>query len=119
MGRLLGKIGLEEIARRTLTLEGANDEIVDNPQLDPIRFYVRRDEGPTWPIAQRRIYEEDDVLPAGSQILHEFTIFVTADQEFYSVVCIFGMEYAINLGGPDLEGYERWLASNGRRSPLY
>jgi hypothetical protein len=42
-----------------------------------------------------------------------------AESEYYAVIAIFGIEYAINLGGPELEGYERWLKENDNRSPLY
>ena len=30
-----------------------------------------------------------------------------------------GIEYAINLGGPFIEGYEVWLKKNKNKSPLY
>lgn len=118
IGRFIGKVGLEEVAQRTLSVEGWNDEIVDNPQLDVLRAYVRRNEGQTWPIHQRQIYDEDHAFD-GDQVVHEYDILVTADLEFYSVVCIFGTEYVLNLGGPDLEGYHRWLAEHNYASPLY
>jgi hypothetical protein len=35
------------------------------------------------------------------------------------VLAIFGLELTINLGGPDVEGYERWLVENENASPLY
>ena len=34
------------------------------------------------------------------------------------VVAIFGVEFVINLGGPELHGWNSWLAQNGSRSPL-
>ena len=30
-----------------------------------------------------------------------------------------GIEYAINLGGPIIEGYDFWLKKNKDKSPLY
>ena len=38
--------------------------------------------------------------------------------EHYAVIAIFGVDYVINLGGPELSGYQNWLHSNNGRSPL-
>ncbi len=53
------------------------------------------------------------------QILFEHDFLVTEGNEWYFVIAIFGVEFAINLGGPEIEGYENWLHKNGHRSPLY
>ena len=45
-------------------------------------------------------------------------LLVTETNEWYAVVCIFGEEFAINLGGPEVEGYEGWLKAHVRQSPL-
>jgi hypothetical protein len=37
----------------------------------------------------------------------------------YFVIAILGVEYAINVGGPDIDGYGLWLRQNEGRSPLY
>ena len=29
------------------------------------------------------------------------------------------MEFTINIGGPDVDGYLAWLEANGQASPLY
>ena len=39
--------------------------------------------------------------------------------EFYAIIAILGVEYAINLGGPELDGYLQWLKDNGEQSYLY
>ena len=39
--------------------------------------------------------------------------------EVYAVIAIFGVEYVINLGGPELDGYEKWRKWNGECSYLY
>jgi hypothetical protein len=44
---------------------------------------------------------------------------VTTSQEHYAVIAFFGVEYTINLGGPELDGYVAWLQKNNNRSPLY
>jgi hypothetical protein len=37
------------------------------------------------------------------------------------VLCFsnFGLELVINYGGPEIEGYRRWLLENNSDSPLY
>jgi hypothetical protein len=121
--RFIGKIALESLAKRFVDVPGANAELVDKPELDELRQYVRLGQPKsTWPIHVRRIYPADFIFPddvhGPHQILHEWTILTTEPSEFYSVVAIFGIEYTINLGGPELDGYLLWLKHNQNRSPL-
>jgi hypothetical protein len=54
--------------------------------------------------------------------MNEWDILVTGgidDSEFYFVLAVFGMEYAINLGGNSIDGYKAWLVKNNDISPLY
>ena len=37
----------------------------------------------------------------------------------YFIIAMHGIEYAINLGGPIIEGYEFWLKTNKNKSPLH
>ncbi len=37
----------------------------------------------------------------------------------YLVLVIFGVEYCINMGGPEIEGYLEWLKQHNFESPLY
>lgn len=119
ISRFLGKVAIEVLAHRTLGDESWNDEIVDHSQLDLLREYVRRNIGDTWPYFSRRIYDEDEISDDGYQMLHEYTILVTPEEEYYLVLCLFGVEYSINFAGPELDGYNRWLTNNGNKSPLY
>jgi len=41
------------------------------------------------------------------------------ESELYFVLALFGVELAINCGGPELDDYERWLADHRGASPLY
>ncbi len=41
------------------------------------------------------------------------------NREVYFVIAMFGMEYAINMGGSSLDGYKEWLSENENISPLY
>jgi hypothetical protein len=74
-------------------------------------------------VDSRRIYDPKGHAYDGEtdlgQTVHEFDFLVTPENEWYFVLAIFGLELTINLGGPDIEGYERWLAQNNNASPLY
>ena len=124
VARFVGKVGLEALAHRLRKEPGANQEIAFKHELKELRDFVRWNKGNTdWPISIRRIYSEDctfrDFDGTPFQVLHEFDILVTRDGEYFVVLAIFGVEYAMNLGGPELEGFEKWLVDNGDRSPLY
>lgn len=122
--RFIAKIGLEVLAFRLKDVPGANEELVGKPELDEIRVYARRGLPQiAWPIGLRQIYPEhflfaDSIAPP-YEVLHEFDLLCTPCSEYYAVIAIFGWEYVINLGGPQLEGYQEWLKRNNGRSPLY
>ncbi len=123
ISRFVAKVGLEVLAYRTINVEGANNEIVDKPELDELRYFVRqgRPSNP-WPYSYRSIYSPDFQFKDGNEsfeVLHEFGILVTDKSEYYIVLAIFGDEYALNLGGREIEGYLVWLKMNNNRSPLY
>lgn len=39
--------------------------------------------------------------------------------EIYFVVALWGIEFAINMAGPEISGYENWLKTHNNESPLY
>lgn len=128
MSRFLAKVALEVLTHRVLHVEGWNDEIVDKEALDPLRHFARVGDRPEkWPFSRRRLYGEDDLQQegdAGYQVLHEFMILCEPLPEpghldLNAVVCIFGEEFAINIGKPEIASYERWLEAHGGMSPLY
>jgi hypothetical protein len=41
------------------------------------------------------------------------------ESEFYFIIAIFGVEFAINMIGPSVDAYKEWLRVNGGVSPLY
>lgn len=53
------------------------------------------------------------------QLVHEQNILVTETDEYYFVLSLFGIEFVINYGGPEIEGYEMWLKEHDGVSPLY
>jgi hypothetical protein len=97
---------------------------VQDDQIDHLRNYARYGkQGLEWPYSERRIYPADFSFPApdgGSyEVLHEFDFLYTEQGEMYFVLAILGTEYAINMAGPDYEGYMQWLAEHSGNSPLY
>ena len=53
------------------------------------------------------------------QVVHESDFLVTPWSEWFFVLAIFGVEFTINLGDPEIDGYLRWLTANAGHSPLY
>jgi len=121
--RFIGKIALEALAAQCKDIEGWNAELVNHPTFDPLRNYVRLGvPAITWPVSIRRIYEREhrfnDHAFEDYEILHEWMILATDGGEYYCVIAIFGVEFAINLGGPQLDGWNAWLIAHDMRSPL-
>jgi hypothetical protein len=121
--RFIGKIGLETLAARFVGAPELLDELVDHSGLDDLRALVRRGMlGNLWPYSRRRIYavhhrcESEGTL---METLHEFDLLYTESQELFLVAAIFGVEYALNLGEPSIDGYMRWLDAHRGVSPLY
>jgi hypothetical protein len=100
-------------------------QLVDNTLLDSLRNYVRwgSPRHLEWPVSTRRLYAQGcyftDQAGLEYEVLHEWMFLSTEQGEIYFVLAIFGTEYVINMGGPDLEGYDWWLKGQRFRSPLY
>lgn len=122
VSRFLAKAALEALAARVLRALGTTESILDDPQLDPIRLHARQRTPPMWPFSVRRIYDPNQpfVDPNGSvyQRLFEYDLFFTDTPELYFVMALLGLELAINVGNPSVDGYELWLTQHGGRSPL-
>jgi HNH endonuclease len=123
ISRFLAKVAVEAMAQRISDFPEGLDYLCDEVQLNPIRDHARRGRQLAWPIHSRRIYDADSrIKVAGDdlgQTLHEYDFLVTEASEWYLVLAIFGLELTINLGGPDIDGYIKWLANNDDLSPLY
>jgi HNH endonuclease len=128
--RFIGKVALEVLALRGMDVPGWNNEVVDKKELDELRNYVRKGRpGFVWPINIRRIYPADFLFSNEDfpphEVLHEWDILSIPDKpwhegaEFYVIIAIFGVEYSINLGGPEIESYQQWLIDNKNESFLY
>jgi hypothetical protein len=122
--RFLAKVGLEALAHKVIPVPGWETELIFKQELDEVRNYARYgDVNKNWPFYERRLYGEHKMFTDETgqpyEILHEFNTLYTDHQELYVVVIILGVEYTINLGGPEIDGYEKWLKEHGYMSPLY
>ncbi|WP_283843615.1 HNH endonuclease [Brevundimonas albigilva] len=123
LSRFMAKIALESMAARLETSEGGLDYLCGEAQLDPLRDHARRGTTPIWPVHVRQLYPSDGYIVDASgdrqQIVHESDFLVTAAGEWYFVLALFGTEFAINLSGPDIDGYRRWVLEKPGESVLY
>lgn len=123
VSRLLAKMALEILAFRVHKCPGWEHEVIFKHELDEIRSFARFGAKQKWPYYERRIYDEGkrwekpNTVPY--QTLHEFDLLYTPWQELFAIIVILGVEYTINLGGPEIDGYERWLRENDHQSHLY
>jgi len=123
--RFLAMMALEAWAKKILDSNGdLHVDLIDKPELDEIRDFARFGNGnEAWAYTSRRLYPEDhhfvDDEGTTFDVLHEYTLLYTDANELYFVIAILGIEFAINLGGPEIDGYNDWLKSNHGRSPLY
>jgi hypothetical protein len=73
-------------------------------------------------VSVRRIYPADAQWAEGAELTQkvwELDLFTDDEGYLYSILVLFGLELAIHLGDPDIDGYRRWLLRNGGVSPLY
>ena len=135
LSRFMAMLGLECLAHGCLNLDDANREIVDHTGLNELRWYARYGKkGFIWPVHIRKLYESSSTFTDKEvgeyEVLHEWNILIVPAPggtplegqvlaECYLVVAIFGVEFVINLCGPELDGYKKWLSDNNYKSYLY
>jgi hypothetical protein len=123
--RFLAMMAIEAWAKRLLDSEGdLAADLIHKSELDEIRRFARFGDGAqTWPYFSRRLHPEShqfsDIDGTKFHVLHEYMLLYTDSNELYFVISILGVEFAINLGGPEIDGYQQWLKDNSGRSPLY
>lgn len=125
VSRFLAKMSVEALIYWIKNEEEWIDEVMNKPELDNIKNYARYGMGvKSWSYHQRRLYEETDrfynpkIQETPYEVLHEFKFFWTKEQEFYFVIAIMGVEYAINMGDPSVDTYINWLKENENASIL-
>ncbi|WP_312102249.1 HNH endonuclease [Pygmaiobacter massiliensis] len=140
VSRFVAKIALECLAERLYSHKDGLDYLIDESSFDDLRNFARYGCYKIWPCSIRRIYSinEEWFGKAGSpyQIMNEndFLIIPSEDKELiqdqndimsvnmYFILCIFGLEFVINIAGPDSDGlkmYYDWLEEHNNVSPLY
>ncbi|MDD4220733.1 MAG: HNH endonuclease [Sphaerochaetaceae bacterium] len=125
LSRFLGKVAIEAFALRILSsTSDLLDSFIDDDIFDPLKKHVRGSLIVNWPYSMRRIYGAnkqwvDEETQTTYQVMNEFDFLLTDQSECYFALALFGMEYAINIEGPSIEGYENWLRNHEGVSPLY
>ena len=122
LSRFLAKVGVEALAQRLEGCPGGQDYIVDEGQFDPVRRHARLGETAGWPVNMRWVYQSNakwlDQVNSQVQVVFEYDFLRTEENELYFVLALFGVEFALNMAGPDIDGYCAWLARNQNVSPL-
>ena len=118
LARFVGKVGLEVLASRLIQAGMSHEELVDKPELEALRNFVRRGNGPShWPVARRQLYSPDQIFSDGNErfeILHEYELLLRPVDDAnglyacYISLVLFGEEFVLNLGGPGLDGFKAW-----------
>ena len=123
VSRFLAKVAVEAMATKLIAHPDGLEYLVDEQQLDAIRDHARTGRIRDWPVHFRQIYDTDakwfDHSGSPKQVVNEYDILVTEKGEWYFVFALFGKEFVINYGGPDIEGYQEWLDERDGVSPLY
>lgn len=125
LSRLLGKMAIEALARKILHIDGWEAEIIDKAELELLRAYVRYGPGKIkfWQYSQRVLYSPDYLFKMENcesyEVLHEYTFHYSEEKELFFIIAIFGIEYAINLAGPEIDTYNAIIQKNNGRSFLY
>lgn len=119
--RFLAKLALEFLAQTLMESSDGIDYLIEETAFDPLREHARMGKTKDWPYNVRRIYESDEITfqKEEEQIVHESDFFQTEQGELYFIFAFFGIEFTINVGGPSVEGYLRWLEEHDQISPLY
>jgi len=131
ISRFLAKMALEAFADRVKNIENSLEELVDNQQFDAIRNHARLGTEKNWPCSIRRIYDYNKIWKykdgETGQMVHESDFLMIERKrtselvwaDTYFVVALWGMEFAINMAGPEIDGYKNWLKEHNDISPLY
>ena len=121
LSRLLAKMAIEGFIYRCGVNSGVCDYVREDDAFKALRTHVRYDGRKIWNYSARRIYSRADSYKGDPQfsINWEFDFLFTPKGEVYFVIAMFGIEYAINMAGSSVEGYNEWLKNNNNISPLY
>ena len=133
ISRFLSKIAVEALAEKMKTVDNSLEDLIDNQYLDDVRNHARFGINKNWPCSIRRVYDYDKFWKYAddeiSQKVFECDFLCTEINpqldsrmffvELYFIIILWGMEFAINMGGAEIESYEKWLKEHDNVSPLY
>ena len=126
MSRFLAKMALEAIFARFDLVSGTESalEMISTDHYDNIRKWARYGNNfDDWPYHYRAYFPEDTLMEhpeTGKWVQFGFgyDLLLTDHPETFFIFSYHGHEFAINLGGPSIKGYEKWLAENNYVSAL-
>jgi hypothetical protein len=120
LARFVGKVGLELLASRLIKAGMSHEELVDKPEFEALRKFIRLGNEPVhWSVSRKKLYSQDEIFSDGDErfeILHEFDLLLRPVNEAnglyicYVSLVLFGEEFVLNMSGPDLDGFEAWRA---------
>ncbi len=134
ISKFIGKIAIEALAKRVSSVEGWQNDFVENESLDQLRDFVRYGKGYSiWPYSIRRIDSENQIKYDKKsnkflEKLNEYDFLIPDNStieddthkidNLYFVMAIMGIEYTINLTNAGLNRYTAWLSDNENKSIL-
>jgi hypothetical protein len=122
LSRLLAKAALEHMAHESHGVPGW-ERYAWGDEFNGLRDWAREGRGPTWPISQRRLYDEQlQFIRADGdlrQTIWEAQFYKIEPDGHYWVAALFGVEYAINIYMPEIANFRAWLRAAEGLSPLY
>lgn len=126
MSRFLAKMGFETVFARFCITSGKHKayDLISAEHYDKIREWARYGHKfSVWPYHYRAYFPEETLMvhPVTNewvQVGFGYDLLVTDTSETYFVISFHGHEFALNLGGPSVKGYEQWLAQNSNSSFL-
>ncbi len=121
VSRLLAKMAVESFIYRCGSSDEVCDYVLNDEIFKKIREYTRLGDSEIWPYSVRRIYSRNEAYEGDpfSSVNWEFDFLFLGNGEVYFIIAMYGIEYAINIVVPSIEGYRNWLKNNLNKSPLY
>ncbi len=119
--RLLAKMAVEFF----VYYFGSSNEVCEYVGSDEffkaIKQYARHGSQKIWIYNARRIYARNEAYQGDpfSAVNWEADLLPLENGEIYFIIVLFGIEYAICINSPSINGYIEWLKINDGISPLY
>ncbi len=119
VSRLLAKMAVESFIYRCGSSDEVCDYVLNDEIFKKIREYTRLGDSEIWPYSVRRIYSRNEAYEGDpfSSVNWEFDFLFLGNGEVYFIIAMYGIEYAINIVVPSIEGYRNWLKNNLNNRP--